>query len=158
MGDRVSKSQSGVHDESGEDTAGVQADVVSSHTYRAVPESVAVVRAMVADFATQVGAPPATVEAVKLAVSEAATNVVIHAYRDSAAPGLIHVEAALAAGKLRVSITDTGPGLRPRQDSPGLGVGLAIIAELADEIELLQGSTGLRILMRFALPANPTQF
>jgi anti-sigma regulatory factor (Ser/Thr protein kinase) len=131
--------------------------LVSSHTYRAVPESVAAVRAMAADFATQAGAPAGTVEAVKLAVSEAATNVVIHAYRDSATPGLIHVEAALAAGELRISIADTGLGLRPRQDSPGLGVGLAIIAELADEIELLQGSTGLRVLMRFVLPASPTE-
>lgn len=157
MCDRVSESQSGLHDGSGEDTTGVRADLVSSQTYRAVPESVAAARAMVADFATQVGAPPSTVAAVRLAVSEAATNVVIHAYRDSGAPGLIHVEVAVAAGELRVSIADTGPGLRPRQDSPGLGLGVAIIAELADEIELLQGSTGLRVVMRFVLPASPTQ-
>jgi serine/threonine-protein kinase RsbW/stage II sporulation protein AB (anti-sigma F factor) len=126
-----------------------------SQTHRAIPGSVAVLRRKVAEFATRAGLPPSTVERVKLAVSEAATNVVVHAYHDASEPGLIQVEADLAAGELRISVTDTGPGLRPRPDSPGLGLGLAIIGQLADNFELLQGdSGGLCVLMRFAMPAT----
>jgi serine/threonine-protein kinase RsbW len=127
-----------------------------SCTHRAVPDSVAVLRATVAEFATKAGLPSSTIDRVKLAVSEAATNVVVHAYQDASEPGLIHVEAALTQGELHVSVADTGPGLRARPDSPGLGLGLALIDELTDNFELLQGGNGgLRVLMRFAIPPSP---
>lgn len=113
------------------------------------------VRAAVADFAILAHAPPGTVDGVTLAVSEAVTNVVVHAYPDATEPGLIHVEAGLDGGELRVSVTDSGPGLRAHHDAPGLGLGLAIIGELADKVELLQGGNGgLHVLMYFALPAS----
>jgi anti-sigma regulatory factor (Ser/Thr protein kinase) len=115
------------------------------------------VRASVADFATRAHAPQSTVEGVKLAVTEAATNVVVHAYAGASEPGVMHVEAVLAAGELRVSVTDSGPGLRRRHDAPGLGLGLAIIGELADKVEFLQGGNGgLHVLMRFALAPSTT--
>jgi anti-sigma regulatory factor (Ser/Thr protein kinase) len=130
---------------------------VLSETRPAVPGSVAALRAMAAEFATNIGLAPATVARVKLAVSEAATNVVVHAYPDASEPGVIHLEVTVAAGELRVSVIDTGPGLRPRQDSPGLGLGLAIIGQLADNFELLQGGGGgLCVLMRFAISPHPT--
>lgn len=99
-------------------------------------------------------APSRLVEAVMLVVSEAATNVVTHAYTEEArGSGLIHVEASVDGDELQVSVIDTGSGLRPYRDSPGLGLGLAIIGELADTVELLHGGNrGLRVLMRFALP------
>ena len=90
-----------------------------------------------------------------LAVSEAATNVVVHAYTGQELPGLIEVNATVAAGELWVIVTDTGLGLRPRLDSPGLGLGLAIIAQLADGVDLVRpGDGGVELRMRFALPAD----
>lgn len=112
---------------------------------------------MIAEFAATVGLAQSTIENVKLAVSEAATNVVVHAYHEASGPGPIHLEAAVTAGELRVSVADSGPGLRPGQTSPGLGLGLGIIAQLADNFELLPGrSGGLHVLMRFAIPASTT--
>lgn len=112
----------------------------------------AAVRATIARFATKAGAPQAIIDGVKLAVSEAATNVIVHAYRESGEPGSIYLEANVQGAELQVSVADEGPGLRRRDDSPGLGLGLAIINRLADKIELLQGGQGgLRILMRFSL-------
>ncbi len=129
-----------------------------AQAYPATPEAVNAIRSTIADFATQAGASRFTIGRVKLAISEAATNVVLHAYRAvDQPPGLIHVEATFAAGELRVSVSDTGRGLRPRDDSPGLGLGLAIIEEVADHLELLQnGSGGLRVLMSFAVRASAT--
>jgi serine/threonine-protein kinase RsbW len=127
-----------------------------SRTFTSTPASIARVRAALAGYATQVGAGVPVVEAVRLAVSEAATNVVVHAYSDAGESGLIEVEASVDGDALNVGIADSGTGLRRRRDSPGLGLGLAIIGELADDVELLQGEDGgLRVLMRFALAAAP---
>ncbi|MEA2372517.1 MAG: serine/threonine-protein kinase RsbW [Solirubrobacteraceae bacterium] len=127
-----------------------------SETRPAVPEAVAALRAIIVEFATRVGLAQSTIDNVKLAVSEAATNVVVHAYRGAREPGPIHLEATLEEGELRVSIADDGSGMRPEDDSPGLGLGLAIIAQLVDDFELLQRRNGgLRVLMRFAPPATP---
>lgn len=123
-----------------------------THSYPARPESVAAARSATADFARRVGASDATIEAVKLAVSEAATNIVVHAYRDAAEAGVVEVSATLAGGELSVIVADTGAGLQPRTDSPGLGLGLGLIARVADGLDLLQRSSGgLELRMRFVL-------
>jgi serine/threonine-protein kinase RsbW len=125
------------------------------NSYPAVPESVAAVRSALERFARRYRLPRKTIDAVTLAASEAATNVVVHAYRDANAPGEIEVAAALAADELRVIVTDAGSGLRPRTDSPGLGLGLAIIAQVADGVDLVKPATGgLELRMRFAVD-NP---
>jgi serine/threonine-protein kinase RsbW len=131
-------------------------DLVFFQSYPAVPESVAQVRRSIRRFAARVGVSPSTLHDIQLAVSEAATNVVLHAYADAEAPGEVRVDASLDAGELLVSVTDTGGGLRARRDSPGLGLGLAIIGQVADKVELLRGdSGGLRVLMHFPV-TTPT--
>lgn len=124
-------------------------------SYPAVATSVGAVRSAVTKFARGVGLSAARVEAVELAASEAATNVVVHAYGDGNLPGTIEVTATVAADELWVIITDTGLGLRPRDDSPGLGLGLAIIAQLADGVDLVRPvAGGLELRMRFVLAGN----
>ncbi|HEY7967873.1 MAG TPA: ATP-binding protein [Solirubrobacteraceae bacterium] len=121
-------------------------------SYPAVPESVAAVRGALHRFAQRSGVPRRTADAVALAASEAATNVVVHAYREADAPGKIEIAAAVAADELWVIVTDAGAGLRPRPDSPGLGLGLAIIAQIADGVDLVKPAAGgLELRMRFAL-------
>jgi serine/threonine-protein kinase RsbW len=157
MGDRVAESDKPGSDRSSDPAspAASRDHAVFSQTYPAVVESVAEIRSTVVQFATRAGVAPAGVEAVKLALSEAATNVVLHAYADLDRPGLIEVEATHEAGELCVSVADTGAGLQPGRGRPGLGLGLAIIEQLADRVELLQGDGhGLRVVMRFAVPAH----
>lgn len=122
------------------------------NSYPARPDSVGEIRKALQGFAKRCNVPRETVEAVTLAASEAATNVVVHAYRDAKHPGQIEVAAALAAEELWVIITDGGSGLRPRSDSPGLGLGLAIIAQMADGVDLVKPAAGgLELRMRFAV-------
>ena len=72
---------------------------------------------------------------IKLAVTEACTNVVVHAYDEGEGP--MHVEASLAGDEeLVVVVRDEGRGIAPRTDSPGLGLGLPLIASLAESLEL----------------------
>jgi serine/threonine-protein kinase RsbW len=128
------------------------AGVAFEQSCPAVPESVGAIRASLVRFAKKAGASPRTVDAVALAASEAATNVVRHAYRDRNQAGRIEVIGELAASELVVTVRDAGDGPRARGDSAGLGLGLSIIAQAADRIDLLRSPTGgVEVRMYFAL-------
>jgi serine/threonine-protein kinase RsbW len=118
--------------------------------YPAVAASVPQARAALSAFAVSAGATPERIEEIRMATSEALTNAVVHAYQDG--PGSIHVTAALAPGELWILIADDGPGMQPRINSPGLGVGLALIAHAADGFAVAKRSTGgTELQMRFSL-------
>jgi anti-sigma regulatory factor (Ser/Thr protein kinase) len=87
---------------------------------------------------------------IKLAVSEACANVVVHAYADTG-PGFMDLEVSTQDHHLAVVVRDHGRGMTPRADSPGLGVGLPLIASLAETLELTNGADGgTEVRMTFA--------
>lgn len=123
-------------------------------TYEATPETVGIVRNQMAALAGDCGLSESAIADVKLAVSEAATNALIHGYRER--DGRIHVEATLTGDELVISIRDEGLGMRPRSDSPGLGLGLPVIASVAKRLEILDDEgPGTRLQMAFACPCAP---
>jgi serine/threonine-protein kinase RsbW len=120
-----------------------------SASYPAVAESVATARKALADFACRAEATDDQLDAVRLAASEAVTNAVLHAY-ELGHRGEVHVSASYVEGELWLLIGDTGHGMRARDNSPGLGLGLALIAQAADEFQILsRGSGGTELRMRF---------
>jgi anti-sigma regulatory factor (Ser/Thr protein kinase) len=124
--------------------------------YPATPEAVAHARRACAEFAARAGAAGTTVESVRLAVSEAVTNAVIHGYPEAA--GEVSVVAAVATGELWVLITDRGRGHQTPSPTPGLGWGLALIAEATEEFVIIERSGGgTEVRMRFAFPGDPGQ-
>jgi anti-sigma regulatory factor (Ser/Thr protein kinase) len=72
---------------------------------------------------------------VRLAVTEACSNVVVHAYGEGA-PGPLEVLATRDGATLTVIVRDEGSGIAPHPDSPGLGLGLPLIASLAESVQL----------------------
>jgi anti-sigma regulatory factor (Ser/Thr protein kinase) len=84
--------------------------------------------------------------AIGLAVTEAATNVTLHAYRDDQ-PGEVRVVVCAEPERFVVVVRDWGTGLRPRADSPGLGLGLPVIASLATEFRV-EAAEGQGTLLR----------
>jgi serine/threonine-protein kinase RsbW len=114
----------------------------------AVPENVAVVRHLLGAFAEGLRLPPDVVEDMRLAVTEACTNVVRHAYEDE--PGPIEVVIHHDGDMLRVAVSDRGRGLGGSADVSGPGLGLPLIAALADSVDL-QGLPvrGSRLAMSF---------
>jgi serine/threonine-protein kinase RsbW len=72
---------------------------------------------------------------IRLAVTEACTNVVVHAYPEDRV-GPLEVLATLRDERLEVVVRDEGPGIAPRTDSPGLGLGLPLIASLTESVQL----------------------
>src|SRR5690349_4808706 len=93
------------------------------------PGSIGDLRRSLAEFARMAGASEAVVIDIQLAVSEAATNCVLHAFIDRE-PGEIHVLAHAERDRLRVIVRDDGRGMLPRSDSPGIGLGLPTIGQL----------------------------
>ena len=81
------------------------------------------------------GVPEERISDIALAVTEACANAVLHAYPRS--QGQFEVGADLTpAGELVVTVRDYGSGMAPRVDSPGLGVGLPVMAAIADALEI----------------------
>jgi anti-sigma regulatory factor (Ser/Thr protein kinase) len=119
---------------------------------QAVAATVGDARRRLVAFASEVGADRELQARVALAVSEGATNVVIHAYPDTGRRPL-HVAADFEDGDLEVVIADEGLGLRPGR-SPGLGAGLGVIAECCDELIIRERMpTGVELWMRFHVDA-----
>jgi serine/threonine-protein kinase RsbW len=100
----------------------------------------------------------------KLALTEACTNSVRHAYADG--EGTVEITYELHADRLVVEVTDGGEGFEPPArdrvvlDGETLaegGLGIAIIESVADELEIrerAEGGSTLRFVKR--LPATQT--
>ena len=105
--------------------------IVSAHwNAPADRDYIAGLRRQVSLFASDAGMPDDDVAEVRIAVSEALTNAAMHAYRDRDFEGDVSVDTEVAGGELLVRVRDYGIGIAPRADSPGLGLGLSIIAKL----------------------------
>ncbi len=111
-----------------------------SESHLATPAVVGVIRRTLAEFASANGVQGAKLDAVKLAVSEAVTNVVLHAYPET--PGQVHVSARALETELWVFIDDDGRGHNSATPRPGLGWGLALITDACDEFTLLERAEG----------------
>ena len=103
-------------------------------TLPARAENVAVVRHALGGLGEALELDPQLLSDVKLAVTEACTNVVVHAYANGEGP--MEVAATVEDAALRVTVRDEGIGILPRPDSPGLGLGLPLIATLTESLEL----------------------
>lgn len=104
------------------------------------------------EYATAAGMGAATLAALRVAVSEAVTNAVLHAYLDASDAGPVHVSAETSGAEILVSVSDEGRGMVPRTDSPGAGLGLPLIAQMTEGFELSARKGGGTVLrMRFAL-------
>jgi serine/threonine-protein kinase RsbW len=118
-------------------------------TLPARPHNVAVVRHVLGALAEALNLDRTVVDDMRLAVTEACTNVVRHAYRDG--EGTIDVIVRPRGDMLEVVVTDEGRGLGPSPDTAGPGLGLALIEALTHSFEI-QGSeqSGSRLVMSFS--------
>jgi anti-sigma regulatory factor (Ser/Thr protein kinase) len=121
----------------------------------ACPQSVGRLRHAVTEFAGSGGASAGQCATIALAVSEALSNAVIHAYADCDEPGDMVVEASLHDHSLEVVVCDQGGGMRPRPDSPGAGLGLPLIASVTEQLEIRETSPGVAVHMTFAIGDEP---
>ncbi len=127
-----------------------------SESRLATPEAVRLIRNSVTDYASAVGIAGSRLEDVRLLVSEAVTNVLMHAYRDQ--PGPVHVIARVVDNELWVLIADEGVGNNVPTERPGLGMGLVLMTTMCDGFTLVdRAEGGTEARMRFLIPASPEQ-
>ena len=96
----------------------------------------------------------ATIADLKLALTEACSNSVRHAYVDG--DGQVHISFELEHDRLVIEVADSGAGFvldDSAQDedaelSEG-GLGIAIIRSIADEVEIGDGPDGRGSRLRF---------
>ena len=114
-------------------------------------ENIAIVRHVLGGLGEAYEMPEEKLSDIRLAVTEACANVVVHAYPDGR-EGQMEVVAAMQDETLTVLVRDWGCGIRPRPDSPGLGLGLSLIAALAESVQLGHGGEKrTEVQMTFAL-------
>ncbi|HEX8086869.1 MAG TPA: ATP-binding protein [Solirubrobacteraceae bacterium] len=116
-------------------------------------DNVAPLRHAVVDLAQEAGAEDKVRTDLALAVGEACANVVVHAYPPGDIGPLIVQASIVEDREIVVTVVDQGQGMTPRPDSPGLGLGLPLIANLSDRLEIQEGPDGVgtQLEMVFAL-------
>jgi serine/threonine-protein kinase RsbW/stage II sporulation protein AB (anti-sigma F factor) len=117
---------------------------------------IGVLRRNVASFAARAGLPDDDLAELQIAVSEALSNVVLHAYRDRECNGDVRIDAAVQGRELLVRVRDFGSGIAAPADSSGAGLGLPIIARLCarHSVRCCDGG-GTEVAMSFDLPRDP---
>lgn len=111
-------------------------------------EYIALARLALSGLADIIALPDELLADLKLALTEAVSNSVRHAYADGA--GFVAIAYELSGGSLAVEVVDDGKGFDPdrppRLEGEELtegGLGIAIIRTIADEFEL-QSQPGVR--------------
>jgi anti-sigma regulatory factor (Ser/Thr protein kinase) len=113
------------------------------------PEAASVSRArqLTGELAREIGADT---ENVRLAVSEAVGNAVVHAFHGRP-PGAILLTATTKSGWLVITVSDNGKGMTPNIDSPGLGVGISLISKVAEQVNFDSSDAGTTVSMSFPI-------
>lgn len=124
----------------------------------ATAANVGLIRHAVAGLAETLGMDEIAVADLKTIVSEACTNVAVHAYGDEGGP--MEVQVIPDEAGITVAVRDRGTGIRPRTDfdSSRLRLGLPLIAALASSFSVSGGlGEGTEVTMRMELttPSAP---
>jgi serine/threonine-protein kinase RsbW len=114
----------------------------------AKPEYITLGRLALTAIARLHDLPEETLGDLKLALTEACTNSVRHAYENG--EGAVGILYELHPDRLVVEVTDEGPGFTPPTHELGVteddlsegGLGIAIIRALTDEFDLVDGDAG----------------
>ena len=141
------------------ETAGTAGDANESRTVRltipAKPEYITLSRLALAGLSRARPLTDETLADLKLALTEACSNSVRHAYGDDG--GHVAISFELRDDRLIVEVADDGTGFEPETmgtngDSVELsegGLGIAIIRSIADEVEIDAGANGRGSRLRF---------
>jgi len=112
--------------------------------FRSLAENVALARLVVASLASQMNFTLSDIEELKVVVSEAVSNSIIHGY-DGQPSGMILLEAASEGDVLELRVTDSGKGIADIQkamepaystDPERMGLGFVFMQSFMDELRV----------------------
>lgn len=124
--------------------------------FKAIVENEAFARNVVASFILNMNPSIDELEDIKTAVSEAITNVIVHAYPDK--PGNITMKVTTIDNKIDISIIDNGVGIqdieraltpfyttKPNQERSGMG--FTVMQSFMDRFEVKNDKNGVIVNM-----------
>ncbi len=112
--------------------------------FSSLPENVAFARVAVAAFASQLDVTLNDLEELKVAVSEAVTNSIIHGYK-SKKDRMIRVDVTLYKEGLEITVADSGTGIKDIKKAltpaystapDRMGLGFAFMQSFTDNLEV----------------------
>jgi stage II sporulation protein AB (anti-sigma F factor) len=123
-----------------------------------LPENVSFARACVGAFASQLGCTLEEIDEIKLVVSEAVSNSIIHAYENRGTELITIVVSLLDGRTLEIIVEDYGKGiedvarvLQPSYSSEPsrMGLGFSFMKSFMDELEVIsRPGEGTSVQMR----------
>ena len=117
--------------------------------FEALPQNEAFARVVIAAFAVQLCPTLPEMADLKTAVSEAVTNCIVHAYKDSI--GIIYITVRLCEGGLvRIEIKDNGCGIEDVElarkplfttdaENERSGMGFTVMESFCDKVRVFSG-------------------
>jgi serine/threonine-protein kinase RsbW len=111
-------------------------------------EYLSMLRLVVAAVASDSGFTEENIADIKVALSEASTNVVRHAYPVDIETKrrVIEINCYGDIGQLTIEVTDHGSGI-PLPPPASEGLGLGIMGSLMDRVDVETGSSGTSVLL-----------
>ncbi len=112
--------------------------------FLSIPANVAFARTTVASFASQLDFTLADLDEIKVAVSEAVSNSIIHGY-ENASDRIVRVHGALTADTLEVRVEDDGKGIEDIKkalqptfstDAGHMGLGFVFMQSFMDNLKV----------------------
>lgn len=121
-----------------------------------IPENVSLARVLVASIATQLDLNLNDLEELKVAVSEAVSNAIIHGYQNDR-EGMVNIEINCYQEKLVITVTDMGVGIADIKlalepsfttDPQRMGLGFVFIKSFMDHLEVnSEPNKGTQVIM-----------
>ncbi|ABB15368.1 MULTISPECIES: ATP-binding protein [Carboxydothermus] len=123
-------------------------------TIPALKENIGLVRIVVAAFAAQKDLTLPDLDDIKVAVSEAVTNSIVHGYGNN--PGEIKVNGYFTEEGMYIEVIDFGKGIErekirekmvldPEDEHPGLG--FLFMQSLMDRVEIVPMERGTKVIL-----------
>ena len=129
-------------------------------SFLSLAENVTIARITAASFAAQLDLPVSELEEIKVAISEAVSNAIIHGYREQS--GIVEIVMNLYPHQLEFIIIDHGCGItniaEARQpafssDPERMGLGFAFMESFMDELiveSAISEGTTVRLIKKIA--------
>ncbi|MGI6064980.1 MAG: anti-sigma F factor [Bacillota bacterium] len=125
--------------------------------FKSIPENVSLARVVVASIGAQVDMTVNELDEIKVAVSEAVTNAIIHGYNNNPSQ-IVELQVDMYHDRLVIQVIDRGIGIGDvnkelecigvAADYEHMGLGFAFMKEFMDDVEInSEQNKGTRITM-----------
>ncbi|NLT96517.1 MAG: anti-sigma F factor [Clostridia bacterium] len=131
--------------------------------FSSLPENVALARVLIASLVAQLDTTLNDLEEIKVAVSEAVSNAIIHGYQNKP-DGIVGVEAKIKDGLLEITVNDWGVGIEDIEqamaptfstDPDRMGLGFVFMKSFMDSVHVeSEVGKGTKVILQKKISEN----